>query len=234
VNQEPRIVRFPHLYYGGGQIPCRGLFHEGTDAELRTMHTFTPANTPDRWDVGPPFDQPNLAIQFETSGLAGGALRANAAHYEFGESETETRINGEHITGKSVDTSGWTPLISWRKRSGWEMVNVKPLKVGLSAESADVKLELQLDPVLGSPTWLLPTHSSSSETAVEVDTSGSLDSNGERRWPGYVTAGQLNEGSIIQNDVDFNLPTGQAVSLAAQGVGGTASVSGVLAWEEFF
>jgi len=141
---------------------------------------------------------------------------------------------GFQIDLKSVDTSGWTPLISWQKRSGWDMVNVKPLKVALAAESADVKLELQLDPGLGSPSWSRATHSSPSETAVEVDTSGTLDSNGERRWPGYVTAGQLNEGSIIQNDVDFNLPTGQAVTLAAQGVGGTASVSGVLAWEEFF
>jgi hypothetical protein len=232
VSDSPVVTRFPHLFYGGGKVRVRALLHDGHETRLRTLHTFTPDNTP---GTGPPWDQPNLPIDFTTDGLSGGALRANAAHYEFGETKSETRVNGEHFAEVSVSDTGWTPLIAWRKRSGWDMVNVKPLKIGVSAASADLKLGLQLDPSVSGGTWDLPENTSSSETAVEVNTGVTLDATGERRWPGYVAAGQGNKGAQIKDaDVTFNLPSGRVVALVAQAVGKSATASGVVAWDEFF
>lgn len=238
VNNEPVITRCPHLFYGGGSIRVRALIHENNQTQLRTLHTFTPDNTPSDWAVGPPFDQPNLPIRFETESLTGGSLRANAAHYERGESDAETRVNGEHFSGVSAPTDDWVPLLSWQKRSGWDMVNVRPLKISVAASGADAKLELQLNPSLSSATFNLPTHTDSDECAVEVTRDGdqgSITADGQRRWPGYVTAGQGNKsGNVSSEDLSFNLPNNQIVTLAAQGVGGSATLSGTVGWKEFF
>jgi hypothetical protein len=240
VNDQPVIVRVPHLFYGGGSIRVRSLIHDNNATRVRTLHTFTPDNTPAGWADGPPFDQPNLPIRFESNSLSGGAVRANAAHYERGESGAETRINGEHIETVDVTTSDWTPLISWRKRTGWESVNVRPLNVAVEAAGNDVELELQLNPVLdGNESFGLPVHTSSDETSVEVATNNgntySITTDGERRWLSFAIAGQGNQsGEATASKLDFSLPNDQIVTLAAQSVGGSATVSGFVALEEFF
>lgn len=234
-DSDPVVTRFPHLFYGGGNIRVRVLRHSDGQTRLRTLHTFTPNNV--NTGDGPPFDQPNLPIRFETSSLSGASLRANAAHYEFGEENAENRVNGEHFNDVSVGTSGWTPLISWEKRTGWGMTNVKPLKIAVAATTNDVKVELQLGSTVDttSDNWRLPTHTSSSETAVQVDTDSSLTSNGERRWVGHAFEGQGNSaGAAEENKLDFNLPSDRTVTLAAQAVGGSATASGTVSWEEYF
>lgn len=235
VNDSPVITRLPHLFYGGGGIRIRAIFHVGGQSYLRTLHRFTPDNLPDSWGDGPPFDQPNLPVRFEANSLTGGAVRANAAHYEFGEQDAENRINGEHFGPISVPDTEWVPLISWRKRSGWEMVNISPHKLTPAASTNDIRLELQLGSTLSSPTWDLPTHTSPSETAVEVAIGGSLTSHGERRWPGFAAAGQGNNSSTAgTDDLDFNLPGTQVATLAAKAVGGSAEASGAVGWAEMF
>lgn len=230
-NESPVITRFPHLFYGGGSIEIRALLHEDGESRLRTLHTFTPDNTP---GSGPPTDQPNLPIRFESDSLAGGNLRANAAHYEIGHSQSETRVNGEHLSVADVGTTGWTPLVAWRKRSGWDMVNVKPLKIEI-ASTSDMKLAVQLDPTLSGGTWTRPENTGSDETAVEINLGATLDAVGERRWVGSVSGGGGNKtANARSNDLTFNLPAGQDVVLVAQAFSSTGDVSGNVAWEEFF
>jgi hypothetical protein len=238
VTDYPIITRFPHLFYGGGSINFRAVMHDGNDTQIKTLHRVTPKNTPGGWSDGPPFGQPNLPIRFESSNLSGGSVRGNAAHYEIGGSQAEIRVNGTHFTGIDAGTTDWTPLMSWRKRSGWNMVNVKPLKLAISAVTNDAKLELQIDPVVSGQTWSLPVHTSTAETAVEVTQNGnqgSIDTDGERRWPGYAVAGKGSAGGqSVDDNLNFNLPADRVVTLAAQGVGGTSTLSGVVGWEEYF
>lgn len=238
VSDEPVITRAPHLFYGGGSIKIRALIHDDNETRVRTLHTFTPANTPSDWAAGPPFDQPNLPITFETNSLAGGALRANAGHYERGNSDAERRVSGEHFAAITVPTDDWVPLLSWQKRTDWDMVNVKPLTISVSATSNDIKIELQLDPTLTGATFGLPIHTDSDETAVEVTSDGNqgtIDVDGQRRWVGYASAGQANKGGdATTTDLDFNLPNDQIVTLAAQAEEGSATASGSVSWSEFF
>lgn len=242
VNNRPVITRMPHLFYGGGDFKIEALLHREDGSELRTLHTFTPDNVDDTFVDGPPMDQPNLPVRFESDSLSGGALRANACHYQFSLSETENRVNGEHFSSISVPTDDWVPLLSWRKRTNWEMVNVRPLAIGVTVSGANVKLELQLDPTLSDANWRLPTNTSSSETAVEVDvpnegtTDTTISTDGERRWPGSAVAGQGSQpGSLSAADLTFNLPADQIVSLTAQAVGSSATVEiGQTSWEEYF
>lgn len=235
VDSRPIITRFPHLFYGGGDLGIEALLHGSDGSALRRLHTFTADSISDVFGEGSTIGQPNLPFRFESASLSGGALRANACHYQFELSQGETRVNGEHFTEVNAGTVGWTPLIAWRKRNGWDMVNVKPLKMKVVASGADAKLELQLGATVSGGSWNRPTHSSPSETALEFNTGATLDANGERRWPGYVAAGQgSNSGEAESQNLDFNLPTDQVVVLAAQGVGGTATLSGVVGEEEFF
>lgn len=234
-SDSPVITRFPHLFYGGGSINVRALLHDGDTPELRTLHTFTPENVPSSFGAGPPFDQPNLPITFDSASLAGGNLRANAAHYEYGDEHDESRLNGEHFDGITVTASGWTPILSFAKRSGWEMVNIKPSAFDVFAATNDVKLSLQLDPTLGSAPSSLPANTASDESAVHVKTGGTINTTGQRRWTGFVQAGGNNKfGSAESNKIDFNLPADQTVTLAGQAIGGDATVKGHGNWEEFF
>lgn len=236
-NSRPVITRMPHLFYGGGDLKVNAMIHGEESSELRTLHTFTPDNVDDTFSDGPPIEQPNLPVRFESNGLTGGNLRANAAHYQFELSEAENRVNGESFESVSVSGTNWTPLIAWQKRTGWEMVNVKPLRIFAHADgnSSDAQVELQLGADVSGGTWRRPTHTSPSETAVEVNTGASLDTNGERRWPGYAVAGQGGQGGeAATENLDFNLPAEKTIVLAAKGVGGSATMSGVIAWEEYF
>jgi hypothetical protein len=233
-GNRPVITRLPHLFYGGGDFEIRAILHRQDESTLRTLHTFTPENVDDTFSGGPPFDQPNLPIRFESSNLSGGSLQANAAHYEFGEVKAENRVNGEHFTNISVSETGWTPLLIWQKRTNWEMVNVQPLQSTVSAASSDVKLGIQLNPELTVNSTALPENTSSDETAVEI-VDATVDAFGERRWAGYTTAGQgIGPGVAADDDLTFNLPANQPVMLVAQGVGGSATVSGCVSWEEYF
>lgn len=249
VTHYPRICRFPHLFYGGGGVQWRIVDHDTVDGTptptLKTVHTETPESVSSYgspFDAGPPFDQPNLPPAFTSNGLAGASLRANASHYESGEDESENRINGEFFggaSGTSVGQTGWTHLVSWRKRDGWDMVNVKPFRVGVIAESSDVQVEVQLGSAVSSTSFSLPTHTDANGSAVEVTTSGSLDTAGQRRWIGYAQTGasgafSSSPGLIGESSLDFNLPGEDVVTLAANGVGGSASVFGYVAWEEYF
>lgn len=239
VNDHPVVVRMPHLFYGGGRIEVKALMHEQGRTNLRTLHRITPNNTPSNWGDGPPFNQPNQPITFQSNSLTGAAVRANAAHYEFGNRRAETRVNGEHFVNVSAGTTGWTPLMSWEKRSGeWNVVNVKPQKLSVAASGASAKLELQFGTTLSNATFNLPLNTSSSETSVEVTrdgNQGTINTSGERRWVGFATEGQGNSSGQTQvTDVDFNLSSDRIVTLAAQGVGGTATLSGAIGWEEYF
>lgn len=237
VDSRPVITRIPHLFYGGGDLAVDALMHGEQQSKLRRLHTFTADSLGNTFADGATIGQPNLPVRFESNGLTGGNIRANACHYQFELDEGERRINGPHFDNVDAGTTGWTPLVAWRKRAGWEMVNVKPLKIKVAASGADARLGLQLGATVSGGTWRLPENTSSSETAVEVNTGDalSLDVTGERRWPGYASAGQGSKtGSTESADLDFNLPSDRVIVLAAQGVGGTSTLSGTVGWEEFF
>lgn len=233
-SNRPVITRFPHLFYGGGDIEVNALLHKDNRSELRELHRFTPSNVDDTFGAGPPLDQPNLPARFETSSLSGANVRANAAHYQFSLSESEQRVNGEHFGETTVGTSGWTELLTWQKRPNWEMVNVKPLKISVAAQTNPVRLQLHLNPSMSSTSTALPTDTSTSETAVEI-VDGTINTDGERRWVGFVPAGQGQKSDALAAEgLTFNLPSRQSVALFGQAVGGDATVNGVVAWEEFF
>lgn len=236
-RSHTRILRFDHLFYQGGAIGVDILGYDGFEPSLYRVHTFTPGNTN---EMGTPISQPNLPVAFDTTSLTP-ELRASAAHYEKGEGESEARFGGEHASA-TFDSTSWSHVISWQKKSSYVQTNVKPLYINAFAESANVKLEMQVDATLGdggggTPSFGVATHQEADETPLEwvVGSDAVINSNGRRTWAGHAPGGQGSSpgGSALARLVQ-NLDVGQTVTLAAQGYSGSGTVYVVPAQEAFY
>lgn len=225
------IVRLPHLWYGRGELlAVFGVFNQGR-FELHPAHAFIPPTD------GMP-EQPNVPLKVHVlSNETAAALDVNvrAVHYDRLTDEADFRDNGETRRGQTVSTS-WEPLLSWRKRDGWAQVNTRPVAVAI-ASNQDMSLDLQLGTELNGASFSTPTHTSGSETAVEVDIDATgFSSTGERRWIGQVTGGQGSQRGISFATLDFNLPQDEIVSLAGKVDAGLtdAEVDSAVLWGSEF
>lgn len=175
-------------------------------------------------------DQPNVPVtaRAETNGTGSQPIDIHwtAVHYERARSIANNRLNGVRRSGITVGTA-WEPLISWQKRSGWEQVNSRPVGVVVASDT-DLELDLQLGVGLNNASFGLPPHTTSSETALEFDTSADgFSSTGERRWVDQVVGGQGNKESQAQAALEFNLPANRILTLAAKADSSGATVSAV-------
>lgn len=231
----------PQLYYGHGKYTIQLLSKKGSnpvelsgargmllldeaDVDLIAAHNFVVTQEA-------MVDQPNVPItgRVETNSTGTQAMDVHwtAVHYERARSIANMRINGERRSGVDVDTA-WEPLITWRKRSGWEQVNSRPVAVVVASDT-DLTLDLQLGADLNAnASFGLPTHTTSSEAALEFDISATgFDSTGERRWIGQVTGGQGSRQAAGAAALEFNLPANRNATLAAIADADNADVDAV-------
>jgi len=89
---------------------------------------------------------------------------------------------------------------------------------------------------LNNASYSKATHTSDSESEVEVDTSADgFSTIGERRFVDFAATGGRGSATASEEaGLDFSLPEGQVVTLAARAPGGSASVDSVLRWQEGF
>lgn len=229
--KDGQVVRFPFLAYNQGQFSTKIGVKLDNAVEFVTVHNWV--------EIGDSFlNELNLPIMIKIeNNTTASTLDAflSAVHFERLSKETDARTNGEPRMGQSVGTS-WTPLVSIQQRTGWDGVDTRPSGVKIASDT-DAKVALLLDTDLGtSASFNLPSLSSSSECAMDVDTSAtSFDSNGEKRWSNFVKGGG---GSVkfqqLVADVDFNIPTDQILTLAAKCVGSSGTVDSNLSWESEF
>jgi hypothetical protein len=233
------IIRIdPQLFYGHGVYKLQAVVKEGHNTvsldgggellledagvEKVNFHNIVVSK-------GVMLDQPNVPImaRCETNGTAQAIDQHwTSVHYERASDEAETRLNGETRTGQDVDTA-WEPLISWRKRSGWDNVNSRPITVVVSSDT-NLELDIQLGATLNGASFGLATHTTSSETALEFDTSATgFSSTGERRWVGQATGGTGNQAgaAATTQTLTFNLPGERNVTLAAKAASDNAVVN---------
>lgn len=223
------IIRLDHLYYGKGELDVDIGVYQSNRVEFHSAHAFTP-------DDQAMIEQPNVPMHAHVENNATAQtldLNVRAVHYERLTGEADFRVNGETRRGQDVDSS-WEPLISWQKRDNWEQVNVRPVAVTIASDT-DLALDIQLDPSLNGASFGSPTHTSSSEHAVDVDTSATgFSSTGERRWIGQVSGGQGSRTGTGSGDLEFNLPADQIATLAAKADADNATVDAVVLWGSEF
>jgi hypothetical protein len=227
---KPRIMWVDHLWYRGGPVAWRVLDYYDTpdDLTLKTIHVENP----------PVFDNPNQPMFVEVdSGTDSSncSFELDAVHYVKSEEEQESRPNGQEFKQVSVGTSGWTHLCSFRKKSGWNSVEVDPARVSATVADNPVVVQVTTNASLSSTNYSEPPNTSSSETAIEATTDGTIDDVGERREVLIFASGQKNQSAVgSDEEVKFRVPENQPVTLSAQAIGNSATMSGVFGWAEAF
>ena len=99
--------------------------------------------------------------------------------------------------------------------------------------SGFVYLEIYLDASLTGASWGTPTNATAAETAVESDNSATAISGGTRIFgPALLNAGAGARGSDLRLDIDFDIPEGSVVTLAATSLSGTNNVTSAFSLRE--
>lgn len=168
------FVRIDHTFYNQGAADVNWGY-KTTDGKLRivTLHSF---NVPD----SPMWSESDLKWQM---GCEGANLTGyiNAAHYKGGNGNTIIRTNGagrdgtvfgSAITGLS--TGDVVPILSIQLRSGWENVNITPIKYAVDMDDS-FYLFIATETTLTNADFIPPNSQSAaidpadSEYAVLVD-----------------------------------------------------------------
>jgi len=239
---EGHVVRFDYAWYGHGEVKARLVMNEPSmesgqgnenSQSVITVHSFYPKN-----EVS--VEQANLPVRADLSnnGTAESfdLFIAGRQFTVLGTGKQADRINGETRFGQSIDGT-WTPLISFQRETGFDNI---PVNIDAFSVSTDNTIEYAI--ILGdqgnlnNASYSKATHTRDSESAVEVDTSADgFSTIGERRFVDFAaTGGRGNSTASEEAGLDFSLPEGQIVTLAARAPGGSASVDSVLRWQEGF
>lgn len=230
------ILRIDYAWYGYGEIKFKVIIlnpdEENPKAqETVTVHSIYVENEPTTEEANLPVRQ-----EVDNNGTAE-AFDLYVGGRQFtilGTGKASSRDNGETRLGQSIDDT-WTPLISFRKKAGDDNIPVSAeyMKV-ISDSTLEFELLVQEDGLTGA-NFVPPTHTSASETAVEVDTSATdITSFGERRFVSVVEGGNRSSVASTDAEIDFSVPEGDIVTLAARAPSGTATVDSVLNWREDF
>lgn len=174
-------VRFPGAAYGHSRCGVEiGVKSDDQDADfsiagdafkMYPVHVFTKLGQT-MWDE---FDLP---IEWNTSGSQnnGFVLKATACHYQGDEGRTLKRLSGEGFTPQknggnniSLNTfSDWTYLLSFRKRSGWEGIDITPIGVSVNADQ-NIEMQITVGGDFNNTSYGLPDDTGTTEAAVEYD-----------------------------------------------------------------
>lgn len=228
---DGHIFNLVFSWYGYGTIEFRiFMFNPTTKEQVQVVaHRL-------RKEGGVSVENPNLPItaKVENGGTATAAsLEVTGRQYStYGNFNPNRRINNERRLAFSGIGTTFVPLISFRRKSAFNSVSVKVEGVSVLAGS-DLVLELRFNSTLTNPSWGTPTRTSAAETACETDTSATAISGGELLYTGLASGntGFLTSRSILQ-DLNFDIPALQPVTLCVRSVSGTVSGSAVLRWRE--
>lgn len=240
---DGHVIRFDYAWYGHGETKIRLVMNKPTaeagegnenSQEVVTIHSFYP-----KGEVSTNQSSLPVEAKVENNGTAESfdLFMAGRQFTILGDGRQSNRVNGETRLGQSLSDTSWTPLISFQKRTGDEAIPVSVEGFKLNSD-ADIEYSIQtVDPGnLNNSSFGLATNTSSSETAVEVDTSADgFSSLGERRFVDFIAGGNSNSTTAeAEQGLDFEVPEAEVVVLAARAPGGTATVDSVLRWKEGF
>jgi hypothetical protein len=132
----------------------------------------------------------------------------------------------------SAVSTGWTPVFSFRRKSGFHNTSVRPGGYQVVSTTNDVLVAIHTGMTLGgSPSWGVLTETAAADTVLEKDTAGTITADlssgaGIRRQLSYTTSGQPNRAQEADflNDLAFGFEGDDAITYIVKGVGGTATV----------
>lgn len=218
-----KIFQIEFVWYGYGSIQWYINVKDNT-TERGGIQTPIHINTP---DGATSLAQPNLPLTTRVkNGDQATALECFVGGRQFsiyGKPNQKFRINGERNSGVSCASGSWTPLISFRRKSGRgntqsvELDNVYIVPDGL------LYYAFVTGGTLTAASFGNLTDVATSETTMESDTSATAITGGTFLGGTYIALGS-NRNEIISElkNLDFNFVNSDIVTLVARPVGGTS------------
>ena len=139
----------------------------------------------------------------------------------------------------AINSTTWTPISSWRKKTDYESIAVAPVGYDLLANT-DVRVIVLINMTLTSPTWTDITNTIPSETAMQMDIAATVDGT-LATGAGYKIYSNIHSGAAKAQDTalssanfDFTVPRGYTITYLVRAMSGTGTVSFVPRFVEYW
>lgn len=130
-----------------------------------------------------------------------------------------------NFRGSVATTTTVRPLISFRRKAGFNDRAIKLSGFDTLAASDPHVVEVRVGGTLTGASWATPTNHTASETALESDISATAITNGIVVWQQIVSGGLGQQTSLTAAEVGFDLPDNSIVTLCTRALTGTGTVS---------
>lgn len=140
------------------------------------------------------------------------------------------RVTSELVLGKSIGTAGLIPIISFRYKSAYKIVNSKIEGIDILS-TQPLLLEIYQGATLVGSVFGTPTRTTASETAFESDTTASSYSGGEILYRDLAPGGSGSSKSVGDEDLRdliLDIPTNQNITLVAQSIGASTATADIV------
>lgn len=231
------IFQIDFSWYGYGVIQYKVVLPNTSGRQTSiVVHEFTPVAQTSVVD-------PNLPINVVTSN---GDTTTNYVAYVGGRQfsvltkfEPNRRINGNRRLSQGSIGTTFVPLISFRRKSAFRSVSVKIDGFDIITDQAlvwEIRSGVEVADLTGE-SFGTPVNTTAAETAVESDIAATAVTNasGEFIAGGIVNAtgsGNKASGSFSTDQLQFDVPDLQIITLQARSISGTATVSSFFRWKE--
>lgn len=206
-------VRF--TYYGGGLIEFRIRKGKTGDAVQRfeTVHTFKPTGQTT-------FGNSNLKVGgYLKSSDYSGVIDLFISGRQFailGMPQARRRIISHSVSGVTVPTTGFVPIMSFKRKSDRKSLTVALDSFEISTDN-DIELRLKANTTLTGASYITPAGHQASEVEIEVDESATSFSNGIELNKYFAAGGGSSDKfEFTSGDIETDLPDGYNVSLVAK------------------
>lgn len=230
------VYRISVRWYGRGPFKL-SLATESMEGEGRISR----ADTTNLLSDGPITYDPNqpISVRVRNNGTSA-PLEVYVCGRQFsvyGQSSAVPRATSEYSLERSVPSTGFVPLISFRQKSTPDYATISTAldSVKTIASAASIVWQVRAFNTLTGASWVSPRNTDSgSETALEVDTAATAMTGGIVLYEGLQASGQGNSPSGSPGDLpNHELPSdGTIITLCAMAVSGTATVSSVFTISE--
>ena len=223
-----RVYQFPYAYYGYGGVTIKVLDSDERRQDFRITDAYTYIANAETL-----FANPNLRIGARVGSTAGtddfSVYVGGRKFAVYGDDNASRRDTGEMVTGISCDSTSLTPLMTFRSKdtAGFRSINLEFSGFDVIVATNPVEIQIRVSDTLDTASFATPSYTDATETAIEVDTTATAISStaGTVVYKGLFPAGAGNrtEGRGV-NLPQFQLPENTNLTIAARGVGGTATV----------
>lgn len=226
-----RIYRMPFRWYGSGPVGFEISDEEDfKEPSIKRIHIIRAQ------DDEPITEEANLPIRIEVdNGTQDTDLTVYVAGRQFfiqGNYNPSTRITSQSNEAVSVGGT-FLPLVSFRFKSGFEGISAKLGGGDLLTASANIRYEVRVGGSLTGASFGAPDNIPATETGLEVDTSATAITGGQKIFEGLANSGAGNRsGQTGEGISDIDLPKDTVITLGAVSLGGTATVSAVFRVQE--